>query len=126
MFLSPRLVAQEHEDSAVLVHATRLTVEGLTHPRERDGIIWNMRAQRMTGALDGAPLIWHFSWVRADRRALHKKCEAWGHKDDKKWSELIDAALDGLERGVMPERDFVHGYPLDVLPAPAFGWDESF
>ena len=144
LFLDPRLVAQQHEDSAVLMHCSRLTNECLSHPRERDGLIWGWPETaglsaggsggtgtgngvvRRVGGLDGAPLIWHFSWVRADRAALKRKTEAWGHKDDKKWAELIDLACDGIEKdGVMPERDFVHGYPLRALPGPAFGWDAN-
>jgi hypothetical protein len=129
MFLDPRMVAGEYEDSALLAHASQLTTEALQHPRERDGIYMVrgdlVSVRRRVAGLDGAPLLWHFSWVRADRRSLHGKCVAWGHKDDRSWRTLIDDALDGLERGVVPERDFVHGYPLRLLPEPAFGWDPA-
>jgi hypothetical protein len=135
MFLSPRLVARVHEDSPLLVHASFLFApNALTHPRERDGVHilgtavggGGMRLRRNVGGLDGEPMIWHYSWVRADRRSLHKKVENWGHRDDRDWTKLIDDAIDGLERGEHPERDFVHGYPLRLLSVPGgFGWEDD-
>lgn len=126
LFLSPRLVAEEHEDSVLLVHSSCLTQPALDHARERDGIFMHVDAcaagmtRRRVPGLDGAPMFWHMSWVRRDRAALHRKVANWGHCNDRDWHTLIDAAMDGIERGALPLRDFVHGYPLRaVTPADA-------
>ena len=142
MFLHPRLLAEELEDSVMLVHSDMLlNAESLRHPRERDGVyIWHqtsplgrsdLRVERMVLGDDGAPMFWHFSWVRGSlgldggrvgegaREAVKAKCANWGHRNDKDWPALIDEAFDGIEAGRWPQRDFVHGYPLRLL-------DETF
>jgi hypothetical protein len=113
-FLDPRLVAEVHEDSVLLVHASQLTDEALTHPRERDGvlIVRGLRALRQVRGLDGLPMFAHMSWVRRDRAALLAKVENWGHSGDRSWAELINEALDGIAQGRWPTHDFVHNYPL--------------
>lgn len=161
-FLHPRLVADQLEDSVMLVHSNVLLnpyVQPLNHPRERDGIYLahlsgsplgmpGLSVQRFVGR--DAPMFWHFSWVRGDpewirseaaapglpgdastglphpgagagagaadaRAALKLKVRNWGHRDDRDWDALIDAAFDALELGAWPTHDFVHGYPLRVL-----------
>jgi hypothetical protein len=147
MFMHPRLVAEELEDSVLLVHSDALlNRDALAHPRERDGIyMWHlasplgmndMRVERRVLSDEGAVMFWHFSWVRESnddgdggRSALKAKCANWGHRDDRPWADLIDAAFDEIEAGRWPERDFVHGYRLrltdaapGVLGAAAGGW----
>lgn len=116
-FLHPLLVADVHEDSVLLVHASQLTAAALRHPRERDGVYMErgLRALRGVAGLDGAPMFSHMSWVRESRAALVAKVKNWGHARDRPWAALIHDALDGIEAGRMPERDFVHGYPLRML-----------
>jgi hypothetical protein len=128
VFLHPRLVADVHEDSVVLVHASRLTPAALDHPRERDGILMEsalpsavprpLQVARRVPGLDGKkPMFWHYSWVRATRAELHAKVQSWGHKSDRAdWPALVDAAYDAMEREEWPERDFVHGYTLRLCP----------
>ena len=138
LFLHPRLVADKVEDSVLLVHSDALlNPESLKHPRERDGIyLWHLTSQdgwrdlkveRRVMPADGKPLCWHSSWVRpskigADgrpdggRAALKAKVANWGHKDDTEWSTMIDRAFDRIETGCWPDRDFVHGYTLRLLP----------
>ncbi len=138
-FLSPRLVARPTEDSVLLAHSDLLVRNALRHPRERDGVyIWHLTSQVGAGDLrverdvrgdDGQPLFWHFSWVRdwdgcggagdGGRAALKAKVRNWGHRDDRDWAELIDRAFDALDvdAGAVPERDFVHGHELVLLPA---------
>lgn len=130
-FLSPRLMAEELEDSVLLVHSDALlNRDALKHPRERDGIyMWHlssplgmrdMRVARRVG--DADPMFTHYSWVRdpdapdRGRSAIKAKCANWGHKNDRDWDALIDAAFDGIDAGRWPERDFVHGYRLRVMP----------
>jgi hypothetical protein len=129
LFLDPRVVADAHEDSVMLAHASALTSDALSHPRERDGVYQaqprSTRLQRGVTGLDGKPMFWHFSWVRRSRDALKAKVRNWGHRHDRDWASLIDAAFDDLDRGVFPTRDFVHGYNLAVLSAPAHGWTWS-
>ena len=146
LFLHRRLVADELEDSVLLVHSDVLASrEALTHPRERDGIyLWHLtsplgmrdlRVERRVLGDDGQPLFWHFSWVRPSagggegtsgdvdgegdggRAALKAKCANWGHRHDRDWAALIDEAFDGIAAGRWPQRDFVHGYGLRVLDA---------
>jgi hypothetical protein len=131
LFLHPRLAAEEPEDSVLLVHSDAFSYgreEALQHPRERDGIcIWNLaspmgvndlRVTRNALSSDGRPMFWHYSWVRAGGRdAIKAKCSHWGHAGDRDWPTLIDAAFDDLEAGRWPERDFVHGHRLRLLPA---------
>ena len=132
-FLHPRLVAEELEDSVLLVHSDALlNRDALTHPRERDGIyMWHLssplgmrdlRVERLVlPAGSDVPLFTHFSWVREPdaedrgRAALKAKCANWGHRADRDWDALIDAAFDAIEAGRWPERDFVHGYKLRLL-----------
>lgn len=128
-FLSPRLVADVHEDSVLLVHSSLLTGPALAHVRERDGIYMTHQvAGSLAGAdpvvvlrqvpgLDSKPLFCHMSWVRQDRAALHQKVRNWGHRDDRDWHALIDGTMDMMDRGVWPTHDFVHGYSLRVLPS---------
>ena len=125
LFLSPRLVADRAEDSVVLVHASQLTEDALRHPRERDGVLAarGLRELRDTRGLDGQPMFWHYSWVRADRASLRAKVANWGHSRERDWAALVDAAMDAVERGEFPARDFVHGYALRLLDAPGHGWE---
>lgn len=124
-FLHPRLVAEPLEDSVLLVHASQLTPSALAHEYERDGILMErggagaLRVQRRVGDMQGAPMFWHYSWVRGSRAALHAKVSSWGHRHDRDWKRLVDDAYDALDRGEWPARDFVHGYALRVLPEGA-------
>ena len=135
-FLHPRLVAEELEDSVLLVHSDALlNRDALVHPRERDGIyMWHLTSplgmrdmrveRRVASNLVGSssnPLFTHYSWVRdpeapdMGRSALKAKCANWGHRNDRDWTALIDGAFDAIESGRWPERDFVHGYQLRMM-----------
>jgi hypothetical protein len=131
-FLHPRLVAEELEDSVLIVHSDALlNRDALLHPRERDGIyMWHLtsplgmrdlRVERRVLDGDGEPMFTHFSWVRdpggedRGRSALKAKCANWGHRHDRDWDALIDQAFDAIESGRWQERDFVHGYKLRLM-----------
>jgi hypothetical protein len=73
-------------------------------------------------------MVWHYSWVRGgadeedpkdSREALKRKCAGWGHAADRDWAALIDEAFDQLERGKVPEREFVHGRRLVAVDPSA-------
>ena len=116
-FLHPCLVAEPHEDSVMLVHSSLLSEGALSHPRERDGIPEYHQVELVRDVTDGGtPMFHHYSWVRADRRALFRKVANWGHSRDRPWTDLLRAALDELDAGNAPTHDFVHGYPLVRLP----------
>lgn len=141
-FLHPRLVAEPLEDSALLAHSDVLTHhrDAMTHPRERDGIyLWHqtcplgfndLRVERLVAA-EPLPLLTHYSWVRdpdaedRGRAAIKAKCANWGHRHDRDWDALIDAAFDGIDAGVWPERDFVHNYPLTFSLADGIATGEA-
>lgn len=120
-FMSTRLRADALEDSVLLVHSSLLTDQALSHPRERDGVLMHHgiegRTPRETLSLDGKPMFHHFSWVRADRRALYAKVRNWGHSRERPWGQLIDQFMDQIEAGKTPTHDFVHGYRLTVVEA---------
>jgi hypothetical protein len=128
-FLDPRLVADRHEDSVLLVHASRLgqSPEVLAHPRERDGIVMvcerNGTASlvRPVLGLDAQPMFHHFSWVRGGRADLVAKVSNWGHRGERDWKSLVEDAYDQLDRGTPPTRDFVHGYNLRWLTDAPLG-----
>lgn len=139
-FLSPRLVADQAEDSVLLVHSDMLSRDALRHPRERDGVyLWHQTSplglndvrvlRDVRDDESRQPMFWHFSWVRlrpdgsedaaTGRAALKAKVANWGHRDDCDWAARIDAAFDILDvdAGRFPERDFVHGHKLILLPS---------
>lgn len=128
-FLSTRLVADVHEDSVVIVHASRLTGAALAHPRERDGALMVGQesgaletVERMVYGPAGRPMFHHFSWVRAGRAGLLSKVANWGHRNDRPWPALVNAACDAVQgdQAGWPARDFVHGHPLRALDRPPF------
>ena len=53
------------------------------------------------------------------REALKAKVRNWGHKNDRDWPRLIDEMFDALAAGSWPTHDFVHGYPLRMVPPDA-------
>ncbi len=116
LFMLPRLVAEQVEDSVLLVHDAHLTRTALNHPRDRDGI-WMANSQtlhvhRAVPGLDGLPMFWHYSWVRRTRAALLHKVMTWGHNTDRTdWRKLVDEAYALVDQGKVPQ-DFVHGYKL--------------
>lgn len=130
-FLSPLLVADVHEDSVVIVHISCLSDAALSHPRERDGVLMHNQCtggpissvERMVYGLDGCtPMFHHFSWVRAGRAGLLAKVANWGHRHDRPWAALVNAACDAVqgETSGWPHQDFVHGHALRVLERSPF------
>lgn len=122
-FLQPDLVSEGNEDSVMLAHTDCLRRPGvMDRLTERDGVYGEDDAGgpafhlwRDVPGLDGTPMFTHFSWVRRDRAALHAKVARWGHAGQRDWHALIDNAMDALERGETPEREFVHGRRLGRL-----------
>jgi hypothetical protein len=124
-FLDARLVAEATEDSVLLVHASKLTSDALSHPRERDGVLLHhgvdrLRTMRQVPGLGGRPLFHHYSWVREDRDALLRKVANWGHSGDRPWATLLQEQMDEVDAGRVPATDFVHGHALHLLDEPAF------
>lgn len=134
LFLMPRLVAKTHEDSILFIHEVHTTPAALSHPRERDGILQVrepfVRLVRDVPGLDGAPMFWHYSWVRENRDDLKAKVTTWGHKSDRvDWVKLVDQVYDAMEEGKVLTQDFVHGYQLYWVapddashPQPPVSW----
>lgn len=122
-FLSPTLRAEAFEDSVVLIARRAITDAGLSHPRERDGLLACARSVRTVhrmerGGEDRSPLFHHYSWVRG-REQLLRKVQRWGHAGQRPWAQLLRDAWRLMdEQKTPPERDFVHGYKLNRL-APA-------
>ena len=118
-FMHPTLVSKVFEDSVLLAHSSTLTPKALTHPRERDGIVScaGRNGPRNVLGINGRPMFHHYSWVRSDEKELLRKVSNWGHKNDKPWDNLIRMYTQDIkERGIWPQRDFVHGYELVRIP----------
>jgi hypothetical protein len=61
--------------------------------------------------------IHHFSWVRK-KSDLLKKVGGWGHKNERKWEDLIE---DHFSRPFLG-KDCVHGYEYELVDSP-FGFN---
>lgn len=141
-FLLPDVRSDTPQDSVLLVHSSNVTDAGLCDPQERDGILAHaclasssrssQQAQvqtvcsRMTMAVvsnDRSVIMFHhYSWVRS-REDLLRKVQAWGHRGDAPWQELLEHAWRLVdERGEVPSREFVHGTKLERVS----GSDMSF
>jgi hypothetical protein len=57
--------------------------------------------------------IHHFSWVRTKAQLL-KKVSGWGHKNERRWEELIE---DSFSRPFLG-KDCVHGYEFELVDTP--------
>lgn len=117
-FLLANLISQGEQDSMVMVHASVMTDIAMSSSRERDGICYELifsggDVVRNIHGLNNVPMFDHFAWVRGiGRVGLLKKVANWGHSTDKNWVGLINDAFDGIEKGVYPETDFIHGWKM--------------
>jgi hypothetical protein len=75
----------------------------------------------LSSLLDGSESIkfdteWS-DWIEDTRIALKAKCAGWGHCGDREWNSAIDLCMHRIrtERR-LPDRDFVHGHSLRLLP----------
>jgi GT2 family glycosyltransferase/glycosyltransferase involved in cell wall biosynthesis len=107
-FKSPRHQATTWEIAGLLVRKSKLTLDQLLQPTERNDLFEQLSGRTVdhVKGLDNFPLVHHYSWVRTKEEML-RKIESWGHKSDKNWPALVEAAFrsDGL-----PATDFVHDY----------------
>lgn len=114
-FREPIYQADRFEDSAILAQKRALSIELLLHNHERDAVYDGLPGpkRRMVMGTDGVPLLHHFSWVRTEQEML-KKVQAWGHRKDRNWEELVKKEFQGPFQGT----DFVHGYRFQTVTAP--------
>ena len=114
-FREPCYQALHWEDSPVLVQRRALDSERLLHENERDAIYDLLPGPKRRAVTDqeGRPMIHHFSWVRTQEEML-KKVEAWGHRGDRNWKELVNQEFAKPFRGT----DFVHGYSYRTVEPP--------
>jgi hypothetical protein len=123
-FFHPELRALQHEDSVILVHASRLDAGAIARASssgggrhvERDAIVRSSRLllRRVTSD-DARPMFTHFSWVRETKAQLLAKVASWGHKDDagRDWAALVEGAYRRWAADAeLPAFDFVHGHSL--------------
>lgn len=110
-FREPIYQATTFEDSAVLIHRSRIATpydaHALMTDHERDGIIAATETKTIHHVCSSSklPMIHHFSWVRT-KESMIKKVNLWGHKNDMDWVFLIEREFSGNFTGT----DFVHGY----------------
>lgn len=107
-FKSPRYRAVEQEVAGTLFRRRVLNADNLLFPfhrNEKFEKVQGKKADHVVGR-NGRPFVHHYSWVRT-REEMLRKTASWGHKADKDWPPLIEAAF--RENG-LPKTDFVHGY----------------
>jgi hypothetical protein len=114
-FREPRYQALHWEDSAVLVQRRALDAERLLHEKEREALYDLLPGPKRRAVTDqeGRPMFHHFSWVRTQEEML-RKVEAWGHRGDRNWKELVNQEFSLPFRGT----DFVHGYSYRTVEPP--------
>lgn len=114
-FREPIHQALSWEDSVVLVQTRAVTPELLLQEEERDALYDRLPGpkRRHVTACNGRPMFHHYSWVRSQEEML-KKVEAWGHRGDRNWKELVDKEFLAPFQGT----DFVHGYQYTQVVSP--------
>jgi hypothetical protein len=112
-FRSPLFQSVELEDSVVVCRREGLAVAHFFSDagKEREMFFDGQGGPRMQLALDGQPMVHHFSWVRSEAMML-KKVSAWSHRDDARdWPALVREEFARPFSG----RDFVNGHTYRVL-----------
>lgn len=114
-FREPIYQATHWEDSAVLVQRRALSPDLLLHEKERDALYDLLPGpkRRLVTDSEGNPMFHHYSWVRTKEEML-KKVEAWGHRGDRNWKELVEWEFSAPFKG----KDFVHGYSYQTIQPP--------
>lgn len=113
-FREPIFRAKSLEQCHKLIRASALTKDLVFSEHERGAVGLSNRYRSMFKVqYNGRPIVHHFSWVRTKEQML-KKTASWGHKDDKKWSELIEEEFSRPFNGT----DFVWGYEYDIIQPP--------
>jgi hypothetical protein len=99
--------ALRFEDSIVLAQRRALDLQILLHQEERDAIYNLLPGPKRRHVTDeeGSPMFHHYSWVRTQEEML-KKVQAWGHKGDRNWTDLVKEEFASPFKG----SDFTHGY----------------
>lgn len=106
-FREARYRATAFPDAALMVRKDLLSAKTIFNPHERMGILLSCegKKQRCVKALDGQPMMHHFSWVRTQDEMM-KKVQCWGHHWERDWSSLIQEEYKRNFDGV----DFVRCY----------------
>jgi hypothetical protein len=120
-FRDPENQSLHWEDSAVLVKKRAVAPHLLLSKEERNELYDSLPGpkRRLCVGADGLPLVHHYSWVRTKDEML-KKVQAWGHKADRNWVELVEKEFQGPFQGT----DFVHGYKYQRVEPPfPMGWE---
>jgi hypothetical protein len=114
-FKSPRFRATTLEDSVLLLHESRLSMETVFGDFERDHTIRSSGARlvRNTRGLDGRPLFHHYSWCRS-RAGLAHKLRNWAHRDDVFKGADVDELLDAIFKDDAVN-DIVHRYQYQTV-----------
>jgi hypothetical protein len=115
-FRETRFQSMELEDSVVVCRREGLTAAQFfsDEGKEREMFFDGLGGRRMALALDGAPMVHHFSWVRSQELML-KKVSAWSHSsDDRDWKALVREEFTRPFNG----KDFVNGHSYRTLPVP--------
>lgn len=113
-FLSPENRARETPDGPLLVKRSALEPQLLIHPDERSGIFEHLSGNKRKGfAVNGSPIVHHYSWVRTKEELL-QKIRSWGHHWERNWEKLLN------ETTIGSKTDFVRGYTYETI---ASLWD---
>lgn len=102
------------EDSVVIAKREKVTKRVVFNIGDRNAIFQHIKGEkeRHVKGIDGKAFVHHFSWVRTKEEML-KKVEAWGHRNERNWKELVEKEFMKPFTG----KDFVHGYDfIEVKP----------
>jgi hypothetical protein len=117
-FREPRFQSIELEDSVVVsrrAHALHSDAFFEDPHKSREAFFDDVPGGGPRGvrALDGEPLVHHFSWARS-KEVMLKKVRAWGHSAERDWVALVEAEFTHEFTGT----DFVHGHKYRTLSVP--------
>lgn len=116
-FRDVRLKACVREDSAVMVEQSKVTPDMFSRIKaDREELallclggdaVQLRNIKHSFTALDGEPLIHHFSWVRSLEIVL-EKVKAWGHAGERDWESIVREAW----AAPLLVKEPIHGYTL--------------
>lgn len=94
--LRPTLRAVKPVNLPLLVKRSTLAPLTLLNGLERIGAYLNHPGPKREAvvALDGKPMVHHYSWVRTREECI-RKTETWSHRNDEDWPKVIEEAFSG-------------------------------
>ncbi|MBS0604706.1 MAG: hypothetical protein JSS60_06690 [Verrucomicrobia bacterium] len=114
-FREAKYVADTYDDLSLLVNKSKLHSSFLWDEDERCGLFQHLAGEKKKSvkALDGLPMIRHFSGVRTKEEWM-KKLSSWGHHWERDWTALVEEEFSRPFNG----EDFIRRYHYNEINAP--------